>query len=145
MLLSLKYFKKVSPHSPEKALFLQSAMENSSNCLTWCHPFLWFLPAAPMSSAAARWLCFCAPWSSLLVESCGSVSQCKASTEGRWVPLLIRTVLAIINRCWQELKLGTNLSHFTVQQGQIQAERKREWLRAARWIHLLMLSGTMTV
>lgn len=28
-------------------------------------------------------------------ESCG----CKAGDEGRWVPLLIRTVLAVINRC----------------------------------------------
>lgn len=76
-------------------------------------------------------------------ESCGCVSQHKANYGGRWVPLLIRTVLAIINRCWQELKLRTNLSHFTVQQGQTQAERKREWLRAARQIHSLMLSGTI--
>lgn len=86
----------------------------------------------------------CSPWCSLPVVSCGCVSRGKASHEGRWVPLLIRTVLAIINRCWQELKLGTNLSRFTVQQGQIQAERKSEWLRAARRIHSLILSGTMS-
>lgn len=119
------------------------AVENSSHCQMWCHHFLQFPPAPPVSSAAARWLRLCASWSSLPVESCGCVSQCKASDEGRWVPLLIRTVLAIINRCWQELKLGTILSHFTVQQGQTQTERKREWLKTARQIHSVMLSGSM--
>lgn len=113
------------------------------SCQMCYHHFLQFLPALQMSLAAARWQRFCSPCSSLPVESCGCVSQHKANYGGRWVPLLIRTVLAIINRCWQELKLRTNLFHFTVQQGQTQAERKREWLRAARQIHSLMLSGTI--
>lgn len=105
-----------------------SCMENSSPCLMWCQPPLRFLPARSMSSAVARWLHCWSPWSSQPVESCASVSQRKASDEGRRVPLLIRAALAIINRCWQELKFGTNLSHFTVQQRQIQ-QRGREPLR----------------
>lgn len=90
----------------------------------WCDvtPPLRFLPARSMSSVVARWLHCWSPWSSQPVESCASVSQRKASDEGRRVPLLIRAVPAIINRCWQELKFGTNLSHFTVRQSQI---RKR--------------------
>lgn len=110
-------------------------MENSSPRLMWCHPPpspLRFLPACSVSPVVARWLRFCSPWSSQPVESCACVSQRKASDEGRRVPLLIRTVLAIINRCWQELKLGTNPSHFTVQQRQIQ-QRGREWLWEWDW------------
>lgn len=88
----------------------------------WCGRWRWsqLLPGGRVSS-------------SLPVESRGSISQRKASHEGRRVPLLIRAVLAIINRCWQELKLGTNLSHFTVQQSQIQGRggREEEWLKAA--------------
>lgn len=80
-----------------------------------------------MSSAVARWLHCWSPWSSQPGESCASVSQRKASDEGGRVPLLIRAVLAIINRCWQELKFGTNLSHFTVRHSQIQ-QRGRERL-----------------
>lgn len=111
-------------------------MANSPHCQIRRHTFLRFLSALQLRPSSARWL----QLSVFLSASC-VMRWCQPAMEGRSVPFLIRTVLAIINRCRQELKFGTNLSHFTVQQGQTEAKRKRERLGATRQDSFICVVG----